>query len=126
MGHLAIRQSCGWRPAPGVLRCRDTTNQIQEDHMPTYLIEREIPGASNLTDEELRGITATSNDVVAGLSRPYTWRHSYVAGDKVYCVHEAEAVEDVLEHARCGGFPANLVAEVAAVFDASGPRAMPV
>jgi hypothetical protein len=94
--------------------------------MPTYLIEREIPGASNLTDEELRGITATSNDVVSGLSRPYTWRHSYVAGDKIYCVHEAETAEDVLEHARCGGFPANLVAEVASVFGSSGPRDMPV
>jgi ubiquinone/menaquinone biosynthesis C-methylase UbiE len=62
-----------------------------------------------------------SNDVVAGLCRPYTWRHSYVAGDKIYRVHDIEAAEDVLEHARCGGFPANLVAEVAAVFD-SYPR----
>ena len=94
--------------------------------MPTYLIEREIPGAGNLTDEELRGITAKSNEVVAGLSRPYTWKHSYVAGDKIYCVHEAETAEDALEHARRGGFPADLVAEVAAVFDASGPRDLPV
>lgn len=93
--------------------------------MPTYLIEREIPGAHKLTDEELRGITAKSNDVVAGLERPYTWRHSYVAGDKVYCVHEAENAEDVLEHARCGGFPANLVSEISAVFDSSGPRGLP-
>ena len=68
--------------------------------MPTYLIEREIPGASKLTDDELRGITQTSNDAVDGLDRPYTWRHSYVAGDKIYCVHEAESAEDVLEHAR--------------------------
>ena len=82
--------------------------------MPTYLIEREIPGAAELTDDELRGIT---DDVQRGrrraLQRPYTWRHSYVAGDKIYCVHEAENADDVLEHARCGGFPANLVAEVA-------------
>lgn len=94
--------------------------------MPTFLIEREIPGADKLTDEELRGITAKSNDVVAGLERPYTWRHSYVAGDKIYCVHEAQSADDVLEHARCGGFPANLVAEVTAVFDTSGPRDLPV
>jgi len=93
--------------------------------MPTYLIEREIPGASKLTEDELRGITATSNDAVAGLSRPYTWRHSYVAGDKIYCVHDAETADDVLEHARCGGFPANLVAEVSAAFDSTGPRALP-
>jgi hypothetical protein len=95
--------------------------------MPTYLIEREIPGASNLTDEDLRGITATSNDVVESLQcNVYTWRHSYVAGDKVYCVHDAKNPEDVLEPARRGGFPANLVAEVSAVFDSTGPRSLPV
>jgi hypothetical protein len=102
-----------------------STQPIQEDHVPTYLIEREVPGASDLTDEELRGITATSNDAVTGLSRPYTWRHSYVAGDKLYCLHDAESPEDVLEHARSGGFPANLVTEVAAVFDSTGPRGLP-
>jgi hypothetical protein len=94
--------------------------------MHTYLIEREIPGASELTEEELRGITQKSNETVEGLSRPYTWRHSYVAGDKIYCVHDAESAEDVLEHARCGGFPANLVAEVSAVFGAGGTRELPV
>jgi hypothetical protein len=94
--------------------------------MPTYLIEREIPGASKLTDEELRGITQKSNDTVEALKRPYTWLHSYVAGDKIYCLHEAEDAELILEHARGGGFPANLVSEVAAVFDSTGPREMPV
>jgi Protein of unknown function (DUF4242) len=94
--------------------------------MPTFIIEREIPGASDLTLDELRGITTKSNDVVADLPRPYTWRHSYVAGDKIYCVHDAESAEDVLEHARGGGFPANLVAEVTAVFDSTGPRELPV
>jgi hypothetical protein len=101
-------------------------NDHKEHHMPTYLIERDIPGASALTDEELRGITQKSNDVVDGLNRPYTWRHSYVAGDKIYCVHEAQNVEDVLEHARCGGFPANVVSEISAVFDSTGPRELPV
>jgi len=94
--------------------------------MPTFLIEREIPGASKLTDEELRGITQKSNDTVAGLSRPYTWRHSYVAGDKIYCVHDAETADDILEHARGGGFPANLVSEITAVFASTGPRQLPV
>jgi hypothetical protein len=82
--------------------------------MPTYLIEREIPGASRLTPEELREIARTSNGVVDSLGVPYTWLQSYVAGDKFYCVHEAESPDDVLEHARRGGFPANLVGEVAA------------
>jgi Nickel responsive protein SCO4226-like len=82
--------------------------------------------ASKLTDEELRGITHTSNDAVAALSRPYTWRYSFVAGDKIYCVHEARTAEDILEHSRGGGFPANLVSEITAVFDSTGPRQLPV
>lgn len=93
--------------------------------MPTFMIEREIPGASQLTHDELRGITTKSNEVVDGLERPYTWRHSYVAGDKVYCIHDAENAEDILEHARRGGFPANLVAEISATFDSTGPRGLP-
>ena len=68
--------------------------------MKTYVIEREIPGASQLTHEELRGITSTSNDAVASLGKPYKWLHSYVAGDKVYCVHQAENAEVIREHAR--------------------------
>jgi hypothetical protein len=94
--------------------------------MKTFIIEREIPGASQLTDEELRAITTTSNDAVASLEKPYNWLHSYVAGDKIYCVHQAENAEIVREHARRGDFPANLVVEVAAVFDRTGPRALPV
>ena len=93
--------------------------------MKTYLIEREIPGASQLTQEQLRGITSTSNDAAGSLGKPYKWLHSYVAGDKVYCVHQAEDAEAIREHARAGGFPANLVVEVASVFDSTGPRDLP-
>ena len=93
--------------------------------MKTYVIEREIPGDSQLTHEQLRGITSTSNDAVASLNKPYTWLHSYVAGDKVYCFHQAENAEVIREHAKAGGFPANLVAEVASVFDSTGPRELP-
>ena len=93
--------------------------------MKTYLIEREILGASQLTHEELRGITSTSNDAVASLHKPYVWLHSYVAGDKVYCVHQAEDAEVIREHARAGGFPANRIAEVTSVFDSTGPRDLP-
>ena len=93
--------------------------------MPTYIIERQIPGASNLSDDDLRGITQTSNDVVEGLDCEYTWLHSYVAGDKIYCVHEADSADDIREHASRGKFPANVVAEVSAVIDSTGPRGMP-
>jgi hypothetical protein len=93
--------------------------------MKTFVIEREIPGASELTHEELRGITSTSNEAVESLDKPYTWLHSYVAGDKVYCFHQAENAEVIREHSKRGGFPATLVAEVTNVFDSTGPRDLP-
>ncbi|MFD2052867.1 DUF4242 domain-containing protein [Mesorhizobium calcicola] len=82
--------------------------------MPTFIIEREIAGADRLSANELKEISARSNQVVAGLGVPYKWLTSYVAGDKIYCVHEAESAEIVERHAREGGFPANKVTEVAA------------
>ena len=94
--------------------------------MKRFLIERNIPGASTLTTEQLVEISRTSNAAVASLGVPYTWCTSYVAGDKIYCIHQAESADDVLAHARGGGFPANLVAEVSAVFDRTGPRGLPV
>jgi hypothetical protein len=93
--------------------------------MKTFIIEREIPGAGELTDDELRGITSTSNDAVASLEKPYTWLHSYVAGDKIYCVHQAENADVIREHSRAGRFPADLVAEVTSVFGSTGPRGLP-
>jgi hypothetical protein len=94
--------------------------------MPTYMIERNIPGASKLSEAELIDITTTSNDAVDRLELPYKWLHSYVAGDKIYCVHEADNEQIVRDHARIGGFPADLVEEVVAVFDSTGPRVLPV
>ena len=87
--------------------------------MQRFMIEREIEGASNLSHEQLAKIAQTSNEAAASLGVPYTWVNSYVAGDKIYCVHEAEDAETVREHARRGGFPANLVSVVANEF---GPQ----
>jgi Protein of unknown function (DUF4242) len=87
--------------------------------MQRFIIEREIPGASELTETDLADIAATSNAAVASLGVPYNWITSYVAGDKIYCVHEADDAEVVLEHARRGGFPANKVTVVA---DEFGPQ----
>ena len=87
--------------------------------MRRFIIERGVPGAGNLSEEQLAEIAATSNEAVASLGVPYTWINSYVAGDKIYCVHEAEDAETIREHARRGGFPANLVTEVANEF---GPQ----
>ena len=85
--------------------------------MKRFIIEREIPGASELTESQLAEISRTSNAAVASLDMPYKWVTSYVAGDKIYCVHEAMDEETIREHARRGGFPANLVSVVANEFD---------
>ena len=82
--------------------------------MPTFIIEREIPGADKLSPEELRDISAKSNDVVDGLGVPYRWITSYVAGDKIYCVHETDSADTIRRHASLGGFPANKVTMVSA------------
>ena len=84
--------------------------------MQRFIIEREIPGASELTPAAPADIATASNAVVDGLGVPYTWITSYVAGDKIYCLHETEDVETVREHARRGGFPADVVVTVAAEF----------
>jgi hypothetical protein len=87
--------------------------------MQRFIIEREIPGASELSEADLAEIATTSNAAVASLGVPYNWITSYVAGDKIYCVHEADDASVVLEHAKRGGFPANLVTVVA---DEFGPQ----
>jgi hypothetical protein len=84
--------------------------------MKRYIIERDLPGASQLTMDDLAQITRTSNDAAASLGVPYNWVMSYVAGDKIYCVHEADEPETVREHARRGGFPCTQVSEVVAEF----------
>lgn len=87
--------------------------------MHRFLIEREIEGAARLTPQDLAEIAETSNAAVASLGVPYTWVTSYVAGDKIYCLHEAEDAEAIFEHARRGGFPADTVSVVANEF---GPQ----
>jgi hypothetical protein len=87
--------------------------------MRKFVIEREVPGASNLTDEELQAIAQTSVDTLLEMNVPYHWVQSFVAGDKIYCVHIAEDEDVVREHARRAGFPANSVTEVRAVIDAT-------
>lgn len=87
--------------------------------MPKFMIERNVPGASTLTAEELKEISAKSNAVVAGLGEPYTWHTSYVAGDTIYCVHEAESADAIFRHAKEGGFPADKVTVIEEII---GPR----
>lgn len=85
--------------------------------MPKFVIEREIPGAGNLTAGELTAISQKSCAVLQALGPQIQWVESYVTADKIYCVYLAPNAEMVREHARQGGFPANKVAEVMTVID---------
>jgi hypothetical protein len=85
--------------------------------MPKYLIEREIPGAGNLSKADLQGISQTSCGVLQKMGPQIQWLQSYVTGDKVYCVYIAPNEEMIREHAQQGGFPANRISEIKSVID---------
>ena len=85
--------------------------------MPKYVIERELPGAGNLSAEDLRAIAEKSCDVLADLGPRIQWVQSYVTDDKIYCVYIAPDSELVREHARRGGFPADAVVAVRTIID---------
>lgn len=85
--------------------------------MPKYVIEREIPGAGNLSAEQLKSISQTSCGVLSNMGPKIQWVHSYVTTDKIYCVYTAPNEEMVREHAKQGGFPANSVSRVSNIID---------
>jgi hypothetical protein len=83
-----------------------------EETMPKYVIERDIPGAGQLTPDQLQGISQKSCGILKGMGSQIQWLHSYVTGDKIYCVYTAPNQEMIKEHAKQGGFPANRISEV--------------
>ena len=85
--------------------------------MPKYVIEREIPGAGKLSAGQLKAISQTSCGVLSKMGPQIQWVHSYVTGDKIYCIYNAPNEEMVREHAKQGGFPANSVARVSTIID---------
>jgi hypothetical protein len=85
--------------------------------MPKYVIEREIPGAGDLSQEQLKAISQTSCGVLSNMGPQIQWVQSYVTGNKIYCIYIAPNEEMVQEHAQKGGFPANSVSEVHAIID---------
>jgi hypothetical protein len=89
------------------------------DEVNQYVIERDIPGASEMSADELKAIAQKSRDVLESLGPEIKWQHSYVAEDKIYCVYTAPNKELIQEHAELGGFPANRISKVNAVIDLS-------
>ncbi len=85
--------------------------------MPKYVIEREIPGVGGSTADALQAVSQTSCNVLNELGPQIQWVHSYVTGDKIYCVYISPNEEMIREHAKRGGFPANSVSEIKTVID---------
>src|SRR6185503_5400776 len=92
-------------------------DETRSKAMPKYLIEREIPGAGDLSPDQLQGVAQTSCDVLRKLGPEIQWVQSYVTGDKVYCVYIAPNEEIIREHAKQGGFPANRISEISTIID---------
>jgi hypothetical protein len=83
-----------------------------DNEMKTYVIEREIPGAGDMSAEELKAISQTSCAVLKDMGPQIEWLHSYVTDNKIYCIYKAESQDLIKEHAEKGGFPANSVSEL--------------
>ena len=82
-----------------------------------FLIERVMPGASKSPAADFRAGAAKSNSVLRELGPDIQWLHSYVAGDKLYCVYLASSESLIREHARRSGFPADKITPITAVLD---------
>jgi len=87
--------------------------------MKRFIIERKLPGAGDMTVEELKAISKTSVDVVTAMGKAYSWVQSYVTDDKIYCIHIAENKEDVRQHGKCGNIPVNSIEDIKYVIDPS-------
>jgi len=85
--------------------------------MPKFLIERNIPGAGQLSPEQLQGVSQKSCSVLRELGPQIQWVQSYVTDDKITCVYIAPSADLIYEHARQGGFPADAVLEVRTIID---------
>ena len=85
--------------------------------MRKYVIERDVPGASNMTADELKELSRRSCTVLSEMGKGIQWVQSYVTEDKIYCVYIAQNEQLLLDHARKGGFPADVVARVSTIID---------
>jgi hypothetical protein len=85
--------------------------------MPRYLIERNLPGAGSLSEDEIRSLSQKSKDVLEELGPQIQWLESYVTDDKIYCVYIAPDADTIMKHAREAGITADRVSEVKRIID---------
>ncbi len=90
------------------------------DTLQQYVIERELPNAGQLTDQELRNISARSAEVLEELGPGIQWQHSYVVDDKIYCVYSTHDVNMIRDHGEIGGFPVTRISPVSSVLSPPG------
>jgi|SRR6266567_406080 len=93
------------------------TFEPEDEAMPKFVIEREIPGAGGLSKDELKAVSQTSCGVLRQMGPQIQWLESFVTDNKIYCVYIAPDEAAVREHAKLGGFPANSVSQVRAMID---------
>ena len=87
--------------------------------MPKFVIERDVPGAGNLSDAQIKAIAQKSVGILKEMGPSIQWLHSYVTGDKVYCVYLAQDEATIQEHAKRVGLPANRISAVRRLIDPS-------
>lgn len=87
--------------------------------MKKFLVERNLPGAGNLTPKELQDISRSFNAAISTLGKPLVWLQSFVTEDKIYCIHVAENETDIREHARCGNLYVHMIEEIKVIIDPS-------
>ena len=85
--------------------------------MKKFVVERNFPGAANLSPEELETISRTFCEAIGKLKKPHHWVKSFITEDKIYCIHIAESREAILEHAKLGKVPVNTISEVKTIID---------
>ena len=91
--------------------------------MPKFIIEREIPGAGDLTQQDLTGISQKSCSILKTMGPDIQWVQSYVTENKIYCVYNAPDEKTILAHAEAGGFPANAITQVRNIIDPTSAEA---
>jgi hypothetical protein len=117
MGRRRARTREGVQPPAICLQTDQAKEKGQDRNMPKYVIERDVPGIGNATQQEVQTISQKSCSVLNKLGPTIQWLHSYVTADKIYCVYQAPNEKMIREHAEQGGFPANRVSEVRSVID---------
>jgi Protein of unknown function (DUF4242) len=105
------------RQALASLICLQLTKEKARINMPKYVVEREVPGIGNATEDQVRAISQKSCNVLNKLGPAIQWQHSYVTANKIYCIYIAPDENTIRKHAEQGGFPANSVSEVKSMID---------